>query len=495
LNGLINIKIVFSPIHNILIFFSILFKKQNKETFLKHQLNKKNHQGIPYLKDFNDELEEKRQSLLLCHDELNPDKPLVYRNQSNFGNTKNPNYDTIKNNYDTIKNIYKVKENYYFRKRIKNKLFRISLKTKSLTIALKRKKILNMIGIDEMYKMKLGDYKYIFEYDNVEELKEQIAITKDLHVDVLAEENKYIQVNNVIDQQNNANVPEKVDFSILEVKYVAHVKAENAETGHKLSEASYSSYRNTFNKLKEFFTDKPINEIFEADYRKFRKDLKDNKKLNAKTINIMFIYLNKFLDFAINKLKVIQNNEVKALRKMKEEDKIKELFSNAEINNLFTNKIYSNYHQNIFKILAHTGMRIGELHNIQQANVKKIDENNFLQIRDAKNESSNRDIPIPISILEVVQNTDFPISKKTKNAFNKELLTQLYKLIDKDSTKSLHTFRANFVSNCMNNFPELLEISQEIVGHSTNKETTIKTYGKGFNFENKLKIMNSVKYD
>ncbi|WP_404319046.1 hypothetical protein [Malaciobacter canalis] len=29
-----------------------------------------------------------------------------------------------------------------------------------------------------MYTMQLGDYKYIFEYDNFEDLKEQMAITK-----------------------------------------------------------------------------------------------------------------------------------------------------------------------------------------------------------------------------------------------------------------------------------------------------------------------------
>ena len=69
-------------------------------------------------------------------------------------------------------------------------------------------------------------------------------------------------------------------------------------------------------------------------------------------------------------------------------------------------------------------------------------------------------------------------------------------LIEKGHTKTIHTCRANFIAECINNFPEKLLIIQEIVGHSKHKgeALTIDTYAKGFNINLKQEIVNSVTY-
>jgi hypothetical protein len=67
-------------------------------------------------------------------------------------------------------------------------------------------------------------------------------------------------------------------------------------------------------------------------------------------------------------------------------------------------------------------------------------------------------------------------------------------VIDKESTKSLHTFRANFVNQLINLYPDRVEVIQEIVGHSQNddKKLTIKTYGKGFSTKLKKEMIDKI---
>ena len=91
-----------------------------------------------------------------------------------------------------------------------------------------------------------------------------------------------------------------------------------------------------------------------------------------------------------------------------------------------------------------------------------------------------------------------PIFKgKTNDATQNVVNRQLYKVVDKDSTKSFHTFRAKFIENTINLHPEKIAIIQEIVGHRKNEndKLTIDTYAKGFKLELKVDIVNTVKYD
>jgi hypothetical protein len=58
----------------------------------------------------------------------------------------------------------------------------------------------------------------------------------------------------------------------------------------------------------------------------------------------------------------------------------------------------------------------------------------------------------------------------------------------------LHTFRANFVNQLINLYPDRVEVIQEIVGHSQNddKKLTIKTYGKGFSTKLKKEMIDKI---
>ncbi|WP_260888737.1 tyrosine-type recombinase/integrase [Aliarcobacter butzleri] len=345
------------------------------------------------------------------------------------------------------------------------------------------------MGDDEfMYSMKLGDYEYVFEYDTIEELKEQLAITKATHEEITQKEKEYKIVDNAI--TNSKNLKENITFANLELQFLAHLKDEEKETNRSVSKASYKAYATTFDKLKNFFKDVNINHLANKDFKDFRTHLK-NKGLNAKTINNNMIYVSKFLDFAKDNKLIDENNS--KMKSIKEITKIKENFTEEDLKNIFTYD-YEPYYKNIFKILALTGFRISELYNIKKEDIINIDDVYCFNITEAKTENGKRQVPVHKDILEIVLSLDFPLSAKSDNAFNKEVLKQLYKVIDKDSTKSLHTFRANFISKLINKFPERVEVVQEIVGHSKNddKKLTIQTYGKGFNIQLKKEMIDSI---
>ncbi len=342
-----------------------------------------------------------------------------------------------------------------------------------------------------MYKMKLGDYKYVFEYDNIEELKEQLELTKATHKEILEEEAKYSKIHNVIDMQKGKPNSGNMTFSELELKFIAYSK----DLDKQVSKSSYKAYSNTFNKLKVFFGDECIENITKERFKEFRNYLKDTIKLNSKTINVHLIYVSKFLNYGVED-NLITKNEAKKVEQLEEIDLEKELFTKQDLKNIFKYEYSENY-KNIFKILAYTGMRIGELHNLTNDDIRQ-DENDiyYFNIKDSKTKSGIRKIPIHQNLLDLVKNIDFPIVKgKTDNAFQKDVLKELYKVIDKNSTKSTHTFRANFISQCINNFSEKISIIQEICGHSQGSQNiTIKTYGKGFNLKLKKDIVDSVQY-
>lgn len=345
-----------------------------------------------------------------------------------------------------------------------------------------------------MYTMQLGDYKYVFEYDDVNDLKEQLAITKATHKEILEEEAKYQKINNIVNIQDSTNI-NKLSFSKLELLFLKFLKKELKENDKEVSESSYKAYANTFNKLKSYFSDEDVNSISEERFKAFRMHLKKEFKLDNKTINIQIIYLNKFLKFALDE-KLIIENKVKRMKKLKETKLEKENFTKEDIKNIFEYDYQNKIYNNIFKILAHNGMRISELYNLKNNDIKK-DENDiyYFNVVDAKTESGNRRIPIHKDILSIVLDIKFPISTKTSNAFNKEILARLYKVIDKKSTKSLHTFRANFIGECINNYPSSIEAIQDISGHSQgSKDITINTYAKGFKMKLKKEIVDSVQY-
>jgi integrase len=341
-----------------------------------------------------------------------------------------------------------------------------------------------------MYTIKIDDYEYIFDYDDIQDLKEQMELTKKLHFDIKREEERYIKINEIIDLQKDKPKNENITFAELELKFVAYLK----DLDKKVSKSSYKAYSNTFNKLKVYFGDEPIEKITKERFREFRSYLKNTLKLNNKTINLHLIYTTKFLNYGLDD-DLITKNEAKKVEKLEKIDKEKDLFTKEDLKNIFEYE-YEEYYSNIFKILAYTGMRVGELYNLTMEDIKK-DENDIFYFNIVQSKTSNgiRKIPIHSNIIDIVQNTNFPISTKSYHQFQKLVLQELYKVIPKDSTKSTHTFRANFISQCINNYPDKIPLIQEISGHSQGSQTlTIRTYGKGFHLKLKQEIVNSIRY-
>ncbi len=343
-----------------------------------------------------------------------------------------------------------------------------------------------------MYTLEMGDYKYIFEYDTPEELEKYLKLTMATHEQAEEIRNRHTITHKIIEKEEQYPKDKGMGISFydLETKLLVSKKKLN-----KVSDSSYKAYASTFNKLKEFFNKTKINEITIEDFEGFRDFLADEYDLVNKTINNHMKYVNMFLEYGVN-YKLIDENNVKGIENLKEDSPDKENFTNDDIKNILSYGYPQNF-KDIFKIGAYTGMRVSEINNLTKESIK-VDENEiyYFDISKSKTKSGIRKVPIHKDILEDVLKMEFPlISEKTEDACQKVILRQLYKVIQKESTKSFHTFRGTFISKCINNFPEKVLIVQEIVGHSKGKFTlTVDDYGHGFDLNLKQEIVNSLSF-
>lgn len=347
-----------------------------------------------------------------------------------------------------------------------------------------------------LHTLKFGDYEYIFEYDNEEEFERRTRDALKTHKAVLAieeelqrEKKNYSRAHEVLNKFANERNDFKLSWFELEAKFIQEKKELD-----KVSATTYKAYASTFKKLQEYFEKKAISDISIGDYKSFRNFLK-SLELKNKTINNHIAYVNLFLEFAVvNKL--ITENNVKALESLKEEKVVKENFTDEEIGKI----LEYDYEDNVataFEILAYTGMRIDEVHSLTNDDIKEENGIKYFKIKDGKTENAARKIPIHKNIEKLVSRTDFPLFKdKSSSAMQKKMLRELYKVIEKGQTKTIHTFRAKFIEKALNANSEKLLIIQEIVGHSKSKseDLTIGTYAKGFALDLKVPIVESVKY-
>jgi integrase len=342
-----------------------------------------------------------------------------------------------------------------------------------------------------MFKMKDGDYELIFEYDTQEELESYLTLANKIEETKKYSKADYDFAASRIKKEAEKDYGEDLNFLNLEYKFV-----EAKRKVGKVSPATYRAYASTFRKLEEHFYKKEISNISIDDYENFRDFLAKKHNLKNKTINNHITYLNKFLDFAVSR-KLIRENNLKGIESLKEEEVNKENFTDKDIENIFA----YNYEQKIrdyFIIAAYSGMRSGEIHQLTNNDIIKVDDIYIFDIKDSKTKAGLRKVPIHKDILEQVLKMDFPIFKnKTKDAAQKILNRRLYQVIDKGSTKSFHTFRAKFIEKAINAHPDKIPAVQEVVGHSKNEKDklTIDIYAKGFKLPLKADIVNSVQYD
>jgi len=115
--------------------------------------------------------------------------------------------------------------------------------------------------------------------------------------------------------------------------------------------------------------------------------------------------------------------------------------------------------ENFFLIAMYSGMRQEDIYHLTDESIKEKDGIYYFDILEGKTKNSVRKVPIHEDILEKVLEMDFPLFKnKTLNATQKILNRRLYKVVDKNSTKSFHTFRAKFISKAINANPEKIVV-------------------------------------
>lgn len=272
----------------------------------------------------------------------------------------------------------------------------------------------------------------------------------------------------------------------------------------KVSKGSLEAYLTTFGYLVSFFNNRFINELSVSDFEDFQKYLKDGKRGN-KTINKHINYLRGFVKFACDR-KLIGEDNTKAIlaldEKQDEKKRKKEVenYTNKEINDILNFEYDDEIYNKVFKICAFSGMRISEIYNLQDKNIKCDNGVYYFDIEDSKTISGIRDVPIHSDLVDMIKDTKFPLLNISENAFKKRMRDRLYKVVDKDSTKNVHTLRATFIDRAITKSIEtnanITLIVQEIVGHSKSGKVslTIDRYAKGFDLKMKQNIVNSVEY-
>jgi len=413
--------------------------------------------------------------------------------QAILKHTIKPYYDTCHKTNATPLRLYRVKNIYYYRGRYKGKLYRISLKTSDIKKAIKLKKILDMLKGDELYKFKQGDYELIFEYDTVEELKQILEVTQLNQEQISSQVSRYLETNRMM-ESTVANPPDTqgLRFAELEIRFI-----EAKRKAGKVGESTYKAYASTFSKLNEYFKKTYIDTLSIEDFEDFRDFLRDEHGLKNKTINGHITYVNKFLDFAVTR-KLLKENPINGIESLKEERVEKENYTNKEVRDILS-YTFNEPVKTFITIAAYSGMRLNEIHNLTNESLKCSDTGiYYFDIKKSKSKAGIRKVPIHKEILEKILETDFPLFKnKTSNAVQKIMSRELSKLIDKNSTKTFHTFRAKFIENAVNKNSDKVLLVQEIVGHSKSDKDklTLDTYAKGFNIELKKEVVDSVSYE
>lgn len=355
----------------------------------------------------------------------------------------------------------------------------MSLKTRDFKRAIYFKKIFDLLKKEEfvrMFELTKGEMKILFEYDNLEELRETLNML----------ETKLFQVERISPSRY-------CNFQELETHFIAHKQKVG-----KVGESSYRMYAATFNKLKDYFKETSICELRYQDIEDFQQHLK-NQKIGNKTINNHLTYFKMFMDVAIKK-EIIEKNIVIGFDTLKEVKPKKENFTDQEVETLINHRWDSSVYNNFFQIAALTGMRIHEILLITGDDIKRDNDGiYYIDLPKSKTVNGCRKIPLHKNFPDV----SFPlfIQPKTQNfidfvdSIDRRVNRRIRKVLE-DQTKTCHTFRGTFTQKMSNLFPEKINIVQEIIGHSKgSKSLTLDTYSKEFYLKTKKEMIDQVEYE
>jgi len=426
----------------------------------------------------------------------------------------------IKQSANTSLRLYRVENMYYYRRTINKITHRISLKTTDLQKAKLLRNELNLLKNEEFVEMaKEKDYKKVIKAElntNLEfdgETMEKImelgirALGKNsIYADVLKEKQLTEQTIYKISDKNDLDeISKKLDSITssqinpsvqqtkepLTFKQLEDLFLKQKEKVGKVGLSSIKMYKAALKDLMEHFQDTNINELKYQDFENFQNFL-IAKGLNNKTINNKITYLRMFLDYA-EKFELIEKNFANKLEMLKEEVKEKENYTDEEINLLLENS--PKEFKNFLQVAMYTGMRLQEILAIKEVLIDEKTQIKYIQVGDSKTTSGIRKVPLHKELL----NMKFPlfnIKDGDVRAYSTNLGKRINRYIDTIAKeKTIHTFRATFINKIVNNFPDRIEICQEIAGHSKgNKTITLDRYSKEFDISLKKEIVESVNY-
>ena len=445
----------------------------------------------------------------------------IYPKKSDFKKVKQTKITTFLQQYKQFiktdtKYLQWLNNNYYFVIRIKNKIVKYSLKSSNLKYCnIIKLKLLRFLDKE----LNLINYNRSFTIHFIED-------DEDDPVEVEKIKNKLRQV--ASDELSNGNI-NKLDINdskSITIKEAIEKFLDYKENVEKVKDATLSNYKSSFNYLYLFITDKTnikilnkrfFNELqnkfmkIPKDYLKAknRKDINEileNKndliKLDNGTINKHFMVYKSLYDFLVRN-DYIQKNTVE-IKYLKEDNEIKkEEFEYEELDDLFNLKSIKKTKdsdeevQNFFKFAYLTGMRLGEILRLKIEDIEEIQGHKIIDIKEAKNPTSIRIIPINKDI-EIILNEQIPKSKNgyifvdyqldnrfssKANPIGKRLnlkINNYLKSKNKDnSIKSFHSFRKNFTQTLYLERFQLKEIViSKLLGHSVEGNITRKVYNR-----------------
>lgn len=416
----------------------------------------------------------------------------------------------------TLKNLYKNNGVYYLRFRVKTKLYRKSLQTSNLKEALLRVKLIKSMKKEElvnMFELKDKDYSVLFEYDTIEELERLVEFAKQMR----KKEKEFEKEEERPIKHYFEPTIEDYTFTHLQEDYLAYQNKLQ-----KVSRGSFVAYNSVFSKLNRYFGSTNLIDLNFDKIEAFRDFLTHSLELENKSSNNIVVYVKQFLDFAKERGKIKENpaRGVKLLKEVKKETKNYTDFEVVEMIKC-AHQSKMKYAYPIFMVATHTGLRINEILTLQEENLKNEDGIPYIQLFDSKSKSGIRKIPLhPILQENFSFELIFKISQELReireklelegleehtielkidneiNYYSKDMISIVYKVIEKGHKQTFHTLRGTFAQKLTNIDSKEPLLIQEIIGHSKgSKSLTFDTYAKEFYLSKKLDLIKQVRYE
>jgi len=275
-------------------------------------------------------------------------------------------------------------------------------------------------------------------------------------------------------ERGELKIPDDCAIDEFFENFLTYAKAHTCET-------TLESYERVVIVFKRFLSSnwpvKKLSRVTGQTLEEFK--LKRLKSVSKVTVNYDLKVLTTAFNWA-KKQNYLTQNPVSAVERFKVVKKQKRFFSKAEIQMILSQCPENMYP--VYMILLHTGMRKGELLNLEW---KDIDfERRVVKIQPKESwlpkGKRGREIPISDELLEVLaehrtqSEGQYVVLRTSRNRYHKSLLEKFKRFAQKlgieDAT--IHTFRHTFASHLVMANVDLVTV-KELLGHSDVQTTMI----------------------